>query len=449
MASSRGQFSSRVGFIMAAAGSAVGLGNIWGFPTNAASNGGAAFVFVYLLMAFCLAYPALMAELAIGRYARANAVEALGKVSEKPLVHKLGMLAGGYGVLIASLILSFYSIVAGWMMAYMLSAIGDMFGLAAISTWLTESGLWRDLIFTAVFMILTVLVIAGGVEKGIERWSTRLMPMLLALLIALIVYVLFQPGAFDGLKVYLVPDFSKVTEPKLIVDAMGQAFFSLSLGVGTMLIYGSYLSHKESLPKLGGMVMLVDLSIAFIAGLLILPAIFVAQHYGANIYTEGGGLTTGPDLIFRILPYLFDSMGGIGVFVAFAFFLLMSIAALTSSISMLEVPVALAVENGQMARGKASIAVGLLVFIVSAVIVANFGELFGWVVEFTTEISQPLLGMAMCIFVGWFWNRGSLLQEISKGQDQVENTLFWKIWPHYVQWVCPLLILAAFVQSLS
>ncbi len=445
---SRGQFSSKLGFVMAAAGSAVGLGNIWGFPTQAAGNGGAAFVLMYLVMAFCLAYPALMAELVIGRYARANVVNALGAVSEKPIVHKLGMLAGGYGVLVASLILSFYAIVAGWMLSYMLGALADMGSLSAAKAWFTKGSLVRDLAFTATFMGLTVFVIAGGVEKGIERWSTRLMPMLIGLLVCLIIYVMTQPGAMEGLGVYLIPDFSKIFDAGLIIDAMGQAFFSLSLGVGTMLIYGSYLSHKESLPKLSGMVMAVDLSIAFLAGLLIIPAIFVAKHYGAEIYSESGTLIGGPDLIFQILPYLFDSMGGIGVVVAFAFFLLMSIAALTSSISMLEVPVALVVENGHMNRPKAALLLGFIILAISAAIVLNFELLFLNVIAFTTKFSQPLLGVVMCVFVGWLWHRGKLLQEIQQGHEHIENTLFWKIWPHYVKFVCPALILATFAQSL-
>ncbi len=445
---SRGQFSSKLGFVMAAAGSAVGLGNIWGFPTQAAGNGGAAFVVMYFVMAFCLAYPALMAELVIGRYARANVVNALGAVSESPVVHKVGMLAGGYGVLIASLILSFYAIVAGWMLSYMLGSMADIVQLESVKNWLTNGSLWRDLVFTAIFMGLTVFVIAGGVEKGIERWSTRLMPVLIGLLLCLIVYVMTQPGAIEGLKVYLIPDFSKVFEAKLIIDAMGQAFFSLSLGVGTMLIYGSYLSHKESLPKLSGMVMGVDISIAFLAGLLIIPAIFVAKNHGAEIYSESGALIGGPNLIFQILPYLFDSMGSVGIVVAFAFFLLMSIAALTSSISMLEVPVALMVESGHMNRPRAAVLIGLIIFAISAVIVLNFESLFGLVIDFTTKFSQPLLGVVMCVFVGWLWHRGKLLQEIQQGHEHIEHTLFWKIWPHYVKFVCPALILAAFAQSL-
>lgn len=443
---SREQFSSNIGFVMAAAGSAIGLGNIWGFPTQTASNGGAAFVLAYFVLAFCLAYPALMAELIIGRHARANVVTALRGISTGPVTYKLGSFVGYYGVIVASLILSFYAIIAGWMLAYLLESVATMLGWAEAGSWLTEFGFERNLLFMAVFMILTMAIIAKGVAAGIEKWSTRLMPMLLVLLLVLIVYVLMQEGAAEGLRVYLLPDISQIS-PSLIVSAMGQAFFSLSLGVGTMLIYGSYLREKESLPKLGAAVTLMDVGIAFIAGLLIIPAIYVAKQYGADIFTDSGDLIAGPDLIFRILPVLFDSMGGVGLWVAFAFFLLMSIASLTSSISMLEVPVSLAAEETSASRIQATLLIGSAIFIFSTVILLNFDSLFGFVIDLTTVYSQPLLGVVMCLFVGWIWHRNNLLQEIRKGHADIENTLFWKIWPAYIKFFCPVLILTAFIQN--
>ncbi|MDG1773958.1 MAG: sodium-dependent transporter [Oceanicoccus sp.] len=443
---SREQFSSNIGFVMAAAGSAIGLGNIWGFPTQTASNGGAAFVLAYFVLAFCLAYPALMAELIIGRHARANVVTALRGISTGPVTYKLGSFVGYYGVIVASLILSFYAIIAGWMLAYLLESVATMLGWAEAGSWLTEFGFERNLLFMAVFMILTMAIIAKGVAAGIEKWSTRLMPMLLVLLLVLIVYVLMQEGAAEGLRVYLLPDISQIS-PSLIVSAMGQAFFSLSLGVGTMLIYGSYLREKESLPKLGAAVTLMDVGIAFIAGLLIIPAIYVAKQYGADIFTDSGDLIAGPDLIFRVLPVLFDSMGGVGLWVAFAFFLLMSIASLTSSISMLEVPVSLAAEETSASRIQATLLIGSAIFIFATVILLNFDSLFGFVIDLTTVYSQPLLGVVMCLFVGWIWHRNNLLQEIRKGHADIENTLFWKIWPAYIKFFCPVLILTAFIQN--
>ncbi|MCX2779556.1 sodium-dependent transporter [Microbulbifer thermotolerans] len=448
MSAPRGQFSSNIGFLMAAAGSAVGLGNIWGFPTKAAGNGGAAFVIVYLLLAFILAYPALMAELTIGRHARRNMVQALRGISTGPISRIFANLAGFGGIVVASLILSFYAIVAGWMVAYLADPFANFFGMSGATDWLTGNSTGRNLTFTAIFSGMTMLIIAAGVEKGIERWSTLLMPSLIILLLLLIIYVLTQPGAMTGLEVYLMPDFSHLS-PKLLIAAMGQAFFSLSLGVGTMLIYGSYLSQQESLPRLGALVTLIDVGIAFTAGLLILPAMYVAQEAGTQIFSANGELIAGPDLILQVLPALFDTMGTAGLFVAIAFFALMVIASLTSSISMLEVPVSFSIENLGVRRELATPLVGLVIFTLSSLIIFNFDSLFGLIVSISTEYGQPLLGVALCVFAGWIWHRDQLLAELKKGHENIEHTLFWKIWPWYVRIVCPLLILAAFVQSLS
>ncbi|WP_066961717.1 sodium-dependent transporter [Microbulbifer sp. Q7] len=446
MSAPRGQFSSNFGFLMAAAGSAVGLGNIWGFPTNVAANGGAAFVVVYLVLAFLLAYPVLMAELSIGRYARSNMVKALRSISPGPVSRGVGTLAGFGGILVASLILSFYAIVAGWMVAHLADPFANLVGATETASWLTGDSTARNFTFTAIFSGLTMLIIASGVEKGIERWSTLLMPALLILLLLLIVYVLAQPGAFKGLEAYLIPDFSKLS-PQLLLSAMGQAFFSLSLGVGTMLIYGSYLSKQESLPRLGALVTLIDVGIAFTAGLLILPAMYVAQEAGTQIYSEAGDLIAGPGLILQVLPALFDSMGTSGLFVAIAFFALMTIASLTSSISMLEVPVAFCIESLKLKRKPATLLMGALIFVISTVIIFNFEALFGLVISAATEYGQPLLGVALCVFAGWIWRRDQLLVELQEGHPGIENTLFWKVWPWYVRIVCPLLILAAFAQT--
>ncbi|MEX0708522.1 MAG: sodium-dependent transporter [Woeseia sp.] len=448
MSAARGEFSSRLGFILAAAGSAVGLGNIWGFPTQAASNGGAAFLLVYLVLAFCLAYPVLMAELIIGRHAKSNAVNALSSIAGNRFAAGVGAATGFAGIATASLILSFYAIVAGWMLAYSLAAVADMAGMAGASFWLTDFTLGRNLVFTGIFMALTVAIICGGVRNGIEKWSTRLMPALLAILLLLIGYVLTLDGAGEGVKAYLVPDFSRVTDPALIVSAMGQAFFSLSLGVGTMLIYGSYISDREDLVVLGRSVTFVDIGIAVLAGLLIIPAMYVAQANGVVIYDAAGKLIAEDTLIFTVLPDLFRSMGQAGLFVALAFFILMSVAALTSSISMLEVPVAYAVENHGMGRTVATVMIGGLVSLVSVVLILNFNMLFGLAVSVATRYSQPLLGLMICIFAGWIWHRNTVIAEIRKGSGAADHGLFWKIWPGYVRFVCPAAILAIFIQRL-
>ena len=443
----RGQFSSRLAFIFAASGSAVGLGNIWGFPTNAAENGGAAFVLMYFILAFLLAYPAMMAELIIGHHTRSNMVTALQTISTSRSAKTIGRLVGVGGMVTAGLILSFYSIVAGWMLAFMLEPMSVVLGLSDFSAWLTEFSLVRNIGFAALFVFLTVLIISAGVEQGIEKWSSRLMPSLFILMIALIIYVLTQDGAMEGLRHYLVPDFSQITSPKLIVSAMGQAFFSMSLGVGTMLVYGSYIRADENLPVVGALVTLTDTSVAFLAGLLVLPAIFVAQNLGVTIYAASGNLIAGPDLIFQVLPALFEGMGVAGLFVGFAFFVLMSIAAVTSSISMLEVPVSYAVEAHKVNRNKATWLVGLIVFAISSVICLNFDTLFGFVITMTTERAQPLLSMMVCIFAGWVFYRNTILQELKSGNSNVEHGMFWKIWPVYVKFFCPALILLTFSQG--
>lgn len=440
----RGEFSSRIGFILAASGSAVGLGNIWGFPTQVASNGGAAFVIMYLILAFLLAYPVLMAELLIGRATKSNVVDALGQVSRG----LSGRVVGGWGIVTVSLILAFYSIVGGWMLSHTIEALVNLAGFEHLAQWLITFSLERNLLFCAVFMALTVGIVSGGVVDGIERWSVRLMPTLFVIMIMLFAYVMTQQGAMDGLKVYLLPDFSQALNPDLLISAMGQAFFSMSLGVGTMLIYGSYVSHSENLPRLGAAVSLVDIGVAVLAGLLIIPAMYVALHNGVQIFGENGQLLSEDTLIFTVLPSLFTTMGAVGGVVAFAFFLLMSIAALTSSISMLEVPVSYVVEKRNLNRHKAVWLIAAIIFALSCLIIINFDTLFGLVIALTTRYSQPLLGLMLCIFAGWIWHRNEILKELKSGDELAEQRIFWRIWPWYVKFVCPLIIALMFYRSL-
>jgi len=225
---------------MAASGSAVGLGNIWGFPTQAAANGGAAFVLVYLILAFLLAYPVLMAELILGRHAHGNAVDALITVSRTRVARSLAWISGSAGVIVAALILSFYSIVAGWMAGLAFAYSLDLAGATAGSEWLRTFSLERNLSLLLLFSTMTMAIVRQGVVNGIEKWSSRLMPLLVFFIVTLTIYVLTLDGALEGLKVYLLPDTQAILDPGLLLDAMGAAFFSLSLGVGTMLRYGSY-----------------------------------------------------------------------------------------------------------------------------------------------------------------------------------------------------------------
>ncbi|MDP5190431.1 sodium-dependent transporter, partial [Rheinheimera baltica] len=217
---------------------------------------------------------------------------------------------------------------------------------------------------------------------------------------------------------------------------------------GTMLIYGSYVSHNENLPKLGAAVSLIDIGVAVLAGLLIIPAMYVALHNGVQIFGENGKLLAEDTLIFAVLPSLFDTMGLVGIFVALAFFLLMSIASLTSSISMLEVPVSYVVEKRNVTRQKAVWIIAAIIFSLSVLIIINFNTLFGFVITLTTRYSQPLLGLMLCIFAGWVWRRNDILQELKKGDEHAEQSLFWRIWPWYVKFVCPVVIVFMFYRSL-
>ncbi|WP_340677677.1 sodium-dependent transporter [Paraglaciecola sp.] len=446
--SARGEFSSRIGFILAAAGSAVGLGNIWGFPTQVASNGGAAFVLVYIILAFVLAYPVLMAELVIGRATRSNMVDALGEITGS----KIGRLAGVWGFITVSLILAFYALVAGVMISFCLAPITEFLGFDDTTNWLvadlsSEQAIGRNILFCGLFMIITASIVSGGVKDGIERWSVRLMPALFAIILLLIFYVLSLDGAMEGLKHYVLPDFSKILNPDLLISAMGQAFFSMSLGVGTMLVYGSYISKNEKLSTLGASVAFVDIGVAVLAGLLIIPAMYVALHNGVQIFSENGDYIAGPGLIFAVLPAFFDTMGAAGNFVAVAFFALMIIAAVTSSISMLEVPVAYVVESKGMGRRRSVWLIALVIYVLSCIIALNFNALFGLVIAITTEYSQPLLGLVLCIFTGWVWKRDKILAELKQGDEQLEHSLFWKIWPWYIRFVCPVVIVVMFYRS--
>ncbi len=439
-ASTRDSFHSRLGFVLAAAGAAIGLGNIWGFPTQAANNGGGAFLVVYLIVTFLLALPALYAEIYIGNQAQTNPVSALASACGERF-KKLGHNAGLIGIIGAMMMLSFYTIVAGWMLAHALASLAELIGLTDLSLWLSTSSTLRNVVFTPVFIILSAAIVHQGVHSGIERWSARLMPILLLMLIALIIYILQQDGAQEGLSLYLVPDFSQVTDPKLVISAMGQAFFSLAIGVGAMMAYGSYMPKGQSVGKLVVSITLLDTVIAFIAGLLIIPALFVAQHAGQEVFVDGHLIGEG-QLIFNILPTLFSSMGTVGLVVSLAFFALLSIAALTSTISSTEVPVAYLVEDKGMTRKRATWFISGAVLIASMLLIAFFEQLFGLVIQLLTTILQPLMSLFYFIVVGWLWQRGNQLTDIAKLNKH--KSLTWI--GFYLRFVCPVLLLVVFVN---
>ena len=440
MSNVRDSFHSRIGFVLAAAGSAIGLGNIWGFPTQAANNGGGAFLFVYLVVTVLLALPALYAEVYIGNQAQKNPVSALEDAC-RDTAPNLGKYAGLIGLSGAIMMLSFYTIVAGWMLAHALSPLFELLGQHELSQWLATSSTQRNLMFTPIFILLGAGIIHQGVNAGIEKWSARLMPVLLIMLVALIAYILQQPGAEKGLRTYLIPDFSQVTNPKLIVSAMGQAFFSLSIGVGGMMVYGSYMKKDRDIGKLALSITALDTFIAFMAGLLIIPALYVAQEAGQQVF-QGDKLIGEGQLIFNILPELFNSMGNIGMLVAIGFFSLLSIAALTSTISSTEVPVAYLVEDKKFSRSKATWMVSAVVLTASMTLIAFFDSLFGLVIRVLTTILQPLSCLFYFIVVGWLWKRGNKLRDVSLQ----EGRKWLPIWGNYLRFVCPLLLTVVFVN---
>lgn len=440
MTTSRDFFQSRIGFVLAAAGSAIGLGNIWGFPTQVANNGGGAFLFVYLIVTVLLAFPALYAEIYLGNQAQKNPVSAL-QIACKESIPTVGKYAGIIGLCGAIMMLSFYTIVAGWMLAHALSPLFELFGLIDISSWLSTSSTARNILFTPIFAILGAAIIHQGVSKGIEKWSSRLMPLLFVMLVALIVYILQQPGAIDGLRVYLIPDFSQVSDPNLIISAMGQAFFSLSVGVGGMMIYGSYMKKDKDIGKLVLSIAALDTFIAFMAGLLIIPALFVAQHSGLEVFTNNKLIGEG-QLIFSILPQLFSGMGNIGLIVACSFFSLLSIAALTSTISSIEVPVSYLVEEKNIKREKATWLTSSTVLCVSFIIITFFDTLFGLVIQVLTTILQPLSCLFYFIVVGWVWKRGNKLVD----NNLQQNKPWLNIFGNYLRYVCPVLLSVVFVN---
>jgi NSS family neurotransmitter:Na+ symporter len=403
---------------------------------------------VYLILAFCLAYPAFMAEILIGRHGQANAVTSLQQISRNNFQKRFAFIVGFGGIVCAALILSFYGILAGWMTSYAVEAGASIVGADAVASWAIGGSLARNIVFCSVFMLLTVIIIRNGVENGIEKWSKRLMPAMIGLLVLLIAYVLTLDGADKGLEAYLNPDFSQVFNADLLISALGQAFFSLSLGTSVMVIYGSYISKKENMVSIGAQVTFIDVSIAFLAGLLVIPAMYVALEQGVEIFADDGTLLAGPTLVFQVLPSLFETMGNLGVFVALAFFVLMSIAALTSSISMLEGPVSYLVERHNIERKTATTWTGIVILAMSFVIIFNLDTMLDFIATLATEYGQPIIAMLCCVFVGWIWQRNGLIAEIKQGNENVENTLFWKIWPWYTKFVCPVAIAAVFIHSL-
>lgn len=452
----RGEWRSRVGFILAAAGSAIGLGNIWRFPAETARHGGAAFLVVYLGAVLLVGLPVMVAELAIGRRTRRNPVGAFLVLKERTP----WWLVGALGVVTGVAILSFYSVVAGWTVGYLIKAArGDFTGVTSadqageIFTATVANGSW-NMILHALFMVLTMVIVVGGIKKGIELASRIMMPVLLTLLVGLVVFSISLPGAEAGLRFYLQPDWSLLT-PTVVIAGVGQAFFSLSLGMGAMITYGSYLGRRENLLTSAAWVAGMDTCIAFLAGLVIFPAFAAA---GADL----ANLPSGAGLIFTVLPTIFSSMPWQpwgGVIFGSVFFLLLSLAALTSTISLLEVGVSWAVDELRWTRRKASLLLGAASFVlgIPAALANGGSDLFTrqhWLgMDFMSAMSTvfgtyslTIGALLICVFAGWVWGVKPALAELGDGCTSPFVMRFWSL---LVRYVCPLAILIILAQSLG
>lgn len=442
MSMQRSQWGTKIGFILAAVGSAVGLGNIWRFPYMTGENGGAAFVLIYLICVVMIGIPVLIAELALGRYTQLNPVGAIKSIAPRGPWKLLGYL----GVLAGITILSYYSVIAGWTIGYIFKTIfhstGNFEKFIADPT--SEFG------YFIVFLGLTMLVVLGGVKTGIERWSKILMPTLFIILIGLIVYAVSLPGAEEGIKFYLQPDFSKLSG-KTILSALGQAFFSLSLGMGAMITYGSYITRNTNLFSSSVVIAFSDTLIAVMAGLVIFPALFAV----------GMEPTQGPGLVFNVLPQIFSQMPG-GTIVGVFFFILLAIAALTSSISLLEVGVAWAVDELKFSRTKGTIVLTVFAFLIGIPSALSQGSIeyfsnlnflgkksFLDIADFLFgSIALSFGGMLLSIFVGWKWGAKKASDEIRYGMDQ-EYQILIKLWVFLIRFVCPVIILFVFLNMIK
>lgn len=414
MATQRRGFSSNIGAILAAAGGAVGLGNVWRFPYMLGKNGGGAFLLVYIFFVFLIGIPIMMTEFVMGRSTQSNVVGAYRKMGKKKAWIMLGVLT----VIAAFLIYAYYSVVAGWTLNYIAFSISgklhglDPSGVGQAFSDFTRGSFW-PVVNQLVFLALTGFVISFGVEKGIERVSKVLMPLLFALLVIMCVRSLTLPGAVAGLEFLFRPDFSKITGETLL-SALGQSFFSMSLGLGGMITYGSYIRKQDSLLKTSAWISVCDLMVAILSGIVIFPAVF---SFGLNP-------AAGPELVYVVLPNVFNSMSG-GVVFAAVFFVLLGIAALTSTISLLEIIVAVAVEEFNWKRRTSSVVITIAVFIVGVFCTLSFGPLrnfhiFGRTIfEFfdmvTASYILPIGALATCLLVGWGCPKDLIASELSQG----------------------------------
>ena len=439
----RDQWASRFGFIMAAAGSAIGLGNIWRFPYITGKYGGGAFVAVYLAVVFIIGTSVMLAELSIGRKAKLDSVGSFKKLGGGawPIVGWMGFFCG-------FVILSYYSVIAGWTLSYMFKSLSGLMAEAAAGKAGEVFGAFvsnpqQAIAFHLLDMAIITAIVYKGISGGIEKSCKVLMPALFVILILLIFRSVTLPGAGAGLEFYLKPDFSKLTGEGILA-AVGQGFFSLSLGMGIMITYGSYLGSHEHMPSIARTVVLLDTAVAIMAGLVIFPAVFA---FGVDA-------GAGPGLTFVTLPAVFAKMP-FGAIFSFAFFALLYIAAITSSISLLEVTVTYGIDELNWSRQKAAVVMGVAIAILgipSALSVGGHipqiaGKDFLDAADFiTNNVIMPLGGMLTAIFVGWFWTKGAKAEVTNNGSFTFS---LYNCWLFICRFVAPVCIGIIFVTGLK
>lgn len=434
----RDKWSTGFGFIMSAAGSAVGLGNIWKFPYVCGTGGGAVFLAVYIFFVIALGYPILLTELAVGRNGGSNAVTACEKI------RKGWGFAGGFGVVSSMAVLAYYCTVGGWVMKYFFTtASGNIPQPSYFSEY--SSHTWEPIIWQTLFIVINGIIVMFGVSKGIEKVSSVLLPLLLVFLTGLMIYSLTLEGAGEGVKFFLMPDLSAITSfgelADIVVAAMGQVFFSLSLGMGTLITYGSYLDRETNLSRSTGIILFIDTFIAVISGLTVLPAVFAMGMEP----DEGAGL------IFSTLTGVFGRLSA-GNLIGAVFFALVLFAALTSAISLLETVTAYFSEKFGMSRKKAAAIPVVAAAFLSVPASLSYGVLsdfrifgmtvFELYVFLSDRIIMPLGGFCLCILAGWLWGRENTDREISSGGKYLFRLS--GVYSFLIKYVAPVMIAVVF-----
>lgn len=442
---SRAQFATKIGVLAATVGSAVGLGNIWRFPYETGANGGAAFLLIYIGFVLLIGIPVIAAEFTIGKTGRATATRIFSKLGYSRRWSSIGYL----GLLTALLLMGFYTVVSGWTLEYLFASVsgqltaGDTSQMHIRFDEFTQNS-WRPLMWTVVFIIINYIVISRGVEKGIEKVSNILMPLLFLILIVFCIYSLTMPGAAAGLSFFFHPDFSKITSGT-VLSAMGQAFFSLSVGMGVLLTYASYFDRKTNIVRTASLTALLDTLVAVLSGIVIFPAVF----------TFGMEPSGGPRLVFEVLPSIFNHLPG-GTYLGILFFLLLFVASLTSTISITEVMISYLTEERHLSRGRACWICGVATIALASVASLSFGPLknftlfgltfFNFLDFLASNIMLPVCGLLLCIFAGWVYAGRRLRMDMLP--EGVRSSVWVDVIVMLVKYVAPPAILIIFIYGL-